>query len=107
MTLEALGGRGAPNRLKGAMPTYETLIYDVAGGVATVTLNQPDTRNALSAELLSELIDAFEKARDDNAVRCVVLTSSHERVFSSGANLAGFAADVPLIHRHFGTSQFP
>ena len=101
------GGCGTPNRLKGAMPTYETLIYDVAGGVATVTLNQPDTRNALSAELLSELIDAFEKARDDNAVRCVVLTSSHERVFSSGANLAGFAADVPRIHRHFGTSQFP
>jgi enoyl-CoA hydratase len=36
-----------------------------------------------------------------------VLTSSHEKVFSSGANLAGFAADVPIVHRHFGTSRFP
>jgi len=89
------------------MPAYETLLYESSDGVATVTLNQPDTRNALSAELLSELIDAFETARDDNVVRCVVLTSSHETTFSSGANLAGFAADVPLIHRHFGTSQFP
>jgi len=72
-----------------------------------VTLNQPDTRNALSNELLGELIAAFEAARDDDAVRCVVLTSSHETVFSSGANLAGFAADVPLVHRHLGTERFP
>lgn len=89
------------------MPSYETLIYETSDGVATVTLNQPDTRNALSNELLAELIDAFETARDDDAVRCVVLTSSHETVFSSGANLAGFAADVPLIHRHLGTERFP
>src|SRR3954454_22766985 len=86
---------------------YETLLYDVAGnGVATITLNQPDTRNALSNELLGELIAAFESARDDDAVRCVVLTSSHDRVFSSGANLAGFAGDVPLVHKHFGTDRF-
>jgi enoyl-CoA hydratase/carnithine racemase len=89
------------------MATYDTLLYDVSDGVATVTLNQPDTRNALSGELLAELITAFESARDDDDVRCVVLTSSHETTFSSGANLAGFAADVPIIHRHFGTSRFP
>src|SRR6476646_6073197 len=86
---------------------YETLLYDVAdNGVATVTLNQPDTRNALSVEVLSELTAAFEAARDDDAVRCVVLTSSHDRVFSSGANLGGFAGDVPLIHKHFGQDRF-
>jgi len=86
---------------------YETLLYDVAeGGVATVTLNQPETRNALSDEVLGELIAAFEAARDDERVRCVVLTSSHERVFSSGANLGGFAGDVPLIHKHFGSDRF-
>src|SRR3954454_519212 len=85
---------------------YETLLYDLAAnGVATVTLNQPDTRNALSNEVLGELIAAFEAARDDDAVRCVVLTSSHDRVFSSGANLGGFAGDVPLIHKHFGSDR--
>ena len=75
--------------------------------MATITLDQPDTRNALSDELLAELIAAFEAARDDDAVRCVVLTSSHDKVFSSGANLGGFAAEVPLVHKHFGTERFP
>jgi enoyl-CoA hydratase len=80
---------------------------DVDGAVATITLDDPDTRNSLSDELLQETIDAFAQAGDDDAVRCVVLTSSHEKVFSSGGNLAGFAADVPLVHRHFGTAKFP
>ena len=87
---------------------YSTLRYDVAeSGVATIALNQPDTRNALSDELLGELIDALQAARDDDAVRCVVLASTHEKVFSAGANLAGFGAEVPLVHKHFSTERFP
>jgi enoyl-CoA hydratase/carnithine racemase len=86
---------------------YETILFETdADGVATITLNQPDTRNALSNELLSELIDAYEIVRDDEAARCVVLTSSHDRVFSSGANLGGFAGEVPLVHKHFGSDRF-
>ncbi len=88
--------------------SYATLRYDVsASGVGTIALDQPDTRNALSDELLGDLISALQAARDDDAVRCVVLTSTHDRVFSAGANLAGFAADVPLVHKHFGTERFP
>jgi 3-hydroxypropionyl-coenzyme A dehydratase len=86
---------------------YDTLRYEIADGVATIALDQPDTRNALSDALLADLLAAFEEARDDAAVRCVVLTSTHETVFSSGANLAGFAADVPLVHKHFGIERFP
>src|SRR3954449_1917584 len=70
-------------------------------------MDQPDTRNALSDELLGDLIAAFEAARDDEAVRCVVLASAHEKTFSSGGNLAGFAADVPLVHKHVATERFP
>ena len=88
--------------------SYATIRYEPAGdGVATITLDQPETRNALSDELLGELIHAFEAARDNEAVRCVVLASSHEKVFSSGANLSGFAGEVPLVHRHLGTERFP
>jgi len=88
--------------------TYATLLYEVSEkGVATIALNQPETRNALSDELLGELIEALEAVRDDDAVRCVVLTSTHEKVFSAGANLGGFAADVPLVHKHFATERFP
>lgn len=87
---------------------YDTLRHEVAeSGVATIALDQPDTRNALSDQLLDELIAAFEAARADAAVRCVVLTSTHEKVFSSGADLAGFAAEAPLVHKHVGTERFP
>ena len=88
------------------MPT-DTVLYTLAdSGVATITLNDPDTRNALSAELLTGLTDAFERARDDDAVRCIVLESSHEKVFSSGANLGGFAGDATLVQKHFGSERF-
>jgi enoyl-CoA hydratase len=87
---------------------YETITYEVGtGGVARLALDQPETRNALSDELLGDLIAALESARDDDAVRCVVLTSTHEKVFSSGGNLGGFAADVSLVHKHFATERFP
>jgi enoyl-CoA hydratase len=87
---------------------YSTLRYDVSdAGVATIALDQPETRNALSDELLGELIAALETARADANVRCVVLASTHEKVFSAGANLAGFAAEVPLVHKHFATEHFP
>jgi enoyl-CoA hydratase len=87
---------------------YATLRYEVSDtGVGTIALDQPDTRNALSDPLLGELVAALEAARDDAAVRCVVLTSTHDRVFSAGADLGGFAADVPLVHKHFGTERFP
>jgi enoyl-CoA hydratase/carnithine racemase len=86
---------------------YDTLRYEVADGVATIALDQPESRNALSDALLTDLQAAFEAARDDAAVRCVVLTSTHEKVFSSGGNLAGFAAEVPLVHKHFGIERFP
>jgi enoyl-CoA hydratase len=90
------------------MPAFDALRYDVSDkGVATIALDHPETRNALSDELLGELIDAFEAARADDAVRCVVLTSTHEKVFSAGANLTAFAADVPLVRKHFATDRFP
>ena len=97
-----------PDRRLTAPMSFATVRYDVADtGVATIALDQPDTRNAMSDELLTDLVAAFEQARDDDAVRCVVLTSTHETTFSAGGNLAGFAADVPLVHKHFGTALFP
>jgi len=87
---------------------YSTLTLAVRDdGVATIALDQPDTRNALSNDLLSELIDAFESVRDDDRVRCVVLTSTHETVFSSGGSLDQFAGEVAPVHKHFGTERFP
>ena len=115
MKLNALR-RTYPRRAIGRHPTGAAITSrrcpapsatSVADGVATIALDQPDTRNALSDELLDDLIAAFEAARDDDDVRCVVLTSTHDKVFSSGGNLAGFAAEAPLVHKHFGTARFP
>ena len=81
--------------------------YAAADGVATVRLNDPDTRNALSDELLDGLIAAFRRAGADAGVRVCVLASTHPTTFSSGGSLAGFAADVPLVHKHAGIARFP
>lgn len=57
------------------------------GGVCTVTLNDPERRNALSADLLVELVDVLDAADGDDAVRVVVLTNAGT-VFCAGANLS-------------------
>ncbi len=87
---------------------FETVSYDVAAnGVATIAMNRPEARNALSDQLLDDLIAALSAARDDDAVRCVVLTSTHEKVFSAGGDLGAFAAEAPLVQKFFATDRFP
>ena len=84
-----------------------SVLYEVADGVATITLNETETRNALSDELLSALGAALDRAREDDQARAVVLASSHERVFSAGANLGGFTGETTLVARHNATERFP
>ncbi len=82
--------------------------YDVDDHrVATITLDSPETRNALSDEVLDQLIEAFESARADDEVRVVVLTSSHDRVFSAGGDLKAFAGDASTIDKYAGLDRFP
>ncbi len=85
---------------------YEQLLYEVSDGVATVTLNRPEQRNALSGVMLEELVDAFGRVRDDDAVRAVVLTGAGEKAFCAGADLGGFAAEAPLVAKHFASDRF-
>jgi enoyl-CoA hydratase len=85
---------------------YEVVKYEVAEGVATVTLNNPEKRNMLSGQMLTELVDAMKTARDSEDVRAVVLTGAGDKVFCAGADLGGFAADVPLVAKHFATDLF-
>lgn len=89
------------------MAAYEKIRYEVADAVATITLDDPETRNSLSDRLLAELLAALREAKADDAVRVVVLASSHEKVFSAGGNLGGFAADVPAAHKFDAARAFP
>jgi enoyl-CoA hydratase len=87
---------------------FQHIAYAVSGPVATIALDEPATRNALSDPLLDDVLSALAAAKADPDVRCVVLTSTHEKVFSSGGNLAGFASDLSLIEKHFEVgARFP
>jgi len=78
-----------------------------AAGVRYLTLDHPGTRNALSDELLDQLLAGLESARDDDGVRVVVITSSHDRIFSSGGNLKAFGDDRPPAEKYAGLDRFP
>jgi len=71
----------------------------IEDGVAMVTVDRPERRNALNAAVRAELIAALDALRDDDAVRVVVLTGAGERAFVAGADVTEFAARTPLEQR--------
>ncbi|MFD7156113.1 enoyl-CoA hydratase/isomerase family protein [Kribbella sp. NPDC059898] len=82
--------------------------YDVDDqAIAFITLDSPQTRNALSDELLDELLTALDAAAADQAIRVVVLGSSHDRIFSAGGDLKAFAGETPTIRKYAGLDRFP
>lgn len=87
----------------------DTLIdYTITDGqIARITLDDPARRNALSDELLDQLLAALARARDDDQIRVVVLGTSHERIFSAGGDLKAFASDRPTIEKYAGLDRFP
>lgn len=66
--------------------TYETIVYDIKNGVATITLNRPDVYNALNLQMYKDLSHAIKSASRDKSVRCVILTGNGKG-FCSGADL--------------------
>lgn len=68
------------------MAGYEHLLYEVDGGILTITLNRPDCLNAFNDEMSFELQKALKEAEKDKAVRCVILTGAG-RGFCAGQDL--------------------
>ena len=66
--------------------TYNTLRYEVADNILTLTLNRPENLNAFTVEMANELIDAFNRASDDDGVRAIVVTGEG-RAFCAGMDL--------------------
>ena len=77
--------------MNGTAPPDVVLLERGDDGVTRVTLNRPDTLNALNAGLRARLIEVFDSLRDDDAVRVVVLHGAGEKAFVAGADVAEFA----------------
>ena len=65
---------------------YDTLVYDTGGGVAKITINRPEVRNAFRPTTLFELSHAFGVARDDPKIGVIILTGAGEAAFCSGGD---------------------
>ncbi len=65
---------------------YENILYEVADGVATITLNRPDSLNAFNSQMIRETADAFKQSGRDPDARCVLITGAGKG-FSSGQDL--------------------
>ena len=69
---------------------YQEILYSVADGILTLTLNRPDKLNAFTRTMLAELLDAFDRADADDAVRVIIVTGAG-RAFCAGADLSAGA----------------
>ena len=83
-----------------SMADFQDLIYEVEDFVCTITLNRPGKRNALSAQLVNELIYALELAGEDDAVRAVILTRA-VRPSARGGDLSQMVEPAVAGSRRF------
>src|SRR5947209_10998771 len=81
-----------PTKKQGKETTmaYETIKYEVAEQILTITLNRPDKLNAFNGQMQTELIDAFDAADQDDNVRAIIVTGAG-RGFCAGADLSSGA----------------
>ncbi|GLC96316.1 enoyl-CoA hydratase [Cupriavidus sp. TA19] len=82
-----------------ATPSFETLRYAVEDGVATITLHRPDQLNAFTAQMMQDLIAAFDATDADDNVRAVIVTGSG-RAFCAGADLSGGGSTFDFEKRY-------
>lgn len=79
-----------------APPTFENVLYEKKGAIAYVTVKRPAVLNALNAKTVAELRAAFEDARDDPAIRGVIVTGAGDKAFIAGADISEMSEDTPV-----------
>src|SRR5215813_13470235 len=77
-------------------PRLDNVLYEKRSGIAYVTLNRPKVLNALNTPTWKDLRAAFEDARDDDAVRGVILTGAGDKAFIAGADIGELAHDSAI-----------
>jgi enoyl-CoA hydratase/carnithine racemase len=79
---------------------YEALLYDVADGIARLTINRPERRNAMSWAVITELRQAVADAKSDRDVRVIIITGAGDKAFCAGADLTGMRSDANYVEVH-------
>jgi naphthoate synthase len=87
--------------------TYNDIFYETAEGIAKITINRPEVRNAFRPQTLFELADAFNRARDDDTIGVIVLTGAGDEAFCSGGDQRvrgddGYIGDDAVAERGIG-----
>ncbi len=73
---------------------YETVLYEVADQIATITLNRPAKMNSYTPQMGHEISESIMEAEGDPNVRVIIMTGAGDRAFCAGADIGGFAKDV-------------
>ena len=86
---------------------YDDIEYHVAEGIAKITINRPQVRNAFRPQTLFELANAFDRARDDDEIGVIILTGKGDKAFCSGGDQRirgddGYIGDDEVAHKGIG-----
>ncbi|MFZ4063402.1 MAG: 1,4-dihydroxy-2-naphthoyl-CoA synthase [Candidatus Nanopelagicaceae bacterium] len=87
--------------------SFADIIYEVAEGMAKITINRPEVRNAFRPQTLFELQEAFSLARDDDSVGVIIFTGAGSEAFCSGGDINvrgddGYLGNDPLAKKGIG-----
>src|SRR5499433_2161431 len=80
---------------------YENLLYEKKDGIARITFNRPKVLNALNRKTVEELRDALTDAKNDAAVRVLILAGGGEKAFVAGADINELAQQTPVNGKEF------
>jgi len=69
------------------MMEFKNILYEKSEGIATITINRPEVRNALNIETINEILARLEDAENDEGIRVIVFTAAGDRAFCSGLDL--------------------
>jgi len=89
------------------MSHNEEVLFEVKERVATITINRPEARNALNANVIATLDTLLDRAKEDREVGAIVITGAGGKAFCAGADLGGsFSIDKSFLDHHEQRSHF-